>query len=160
LSFVTALLIVLIARTLIHSSIRRMPLVDRTNDAALAGAAGGSGLLLTGSDLHLIQLTTRRPVLLDGLATDGLVYVPEAAPETARIMRRVYGVDLDALERTGGGGFEPETGKTLWEARTQSDWQSIANEFGVSDVLTYPDWKLQLPRVAQSEQFALFEIPR
>jgi hypothetical protein len=115
---------------------------------------------LTGSDLHLIQLTTRRPVLLDGLATDGLVYVPEAAAATARIMRRVYGVDLEALERTGDGGFEPDTGKTLWEQRTRAEWQAIANEFGVTGVLTYPDWTLNLPRVAASEQFALFEIPR
>lgn len=160
LSLVSALLVAVIVRTVSQSTIRRLPLVDRTNDAALASAAAGSGLLLTGSDLHLIQLTTRRPVLLDGLATDGLVYVPEAAPETARIMRRVYGVDLEALERTGGGGFEPDTGKTLWQERTRLEWQAIAKEFGVTDVLTYPDWKLQLPLLAQSEQFALFEIPR
>jgi hypothetical protein len=117
-------------------------------------------LLSTGSDLHLIQLTTRRPVLLDDLATDGPVYVPEAAPETARIMRRVYGIDLEALERTGGGGFEPDTGQTLWRERTRSEWQAIAKEFDVTDMLTYPDWTLQLALVAKTQQFALFEIPR
>src|SRR5262245_19528230 len=142
------------------STITQARMRDRSNDAVLASAAGRSGLLLTGGDLHMIQLATRRPILLDGLGTDGLVYVPEATPETARIMRRVYGVDLAALKRTGAGGFDRETGRALWEARAPAEWKAIAQEFGVTDVLTYADWGLRLPVISRNDTFVLFELPR
>jgi len=58
------------------------------------------------------------------------------------------------------GGFEPDSGRASWKARTASEWKAIAEEFGVTDVLTYPDWELQLPVVARSGSFTLFEVPR
>src|SRR6202008_2916570 len=39
---------------------------DRTNDGLFATAARSGGMLLTGGSLHLAQLRTRRPVLIDG----------------------------------------------------------------------------------------------
>ena len=51
------------------------------------------------------------------------------------------------------GGFEPDSGRALWKARMASEWKAIAEEFGVTDVLTYPDWELRLPVVARSGSF-------
>ena len=53
------------------------PLLDRTNDPFWTEvAADDRGLLLTGGSFHLVQLYTRRPVLLDGGALDFLTYAP------------------------------------------------------------------------------------
>jgi hypothetical protein len=134
-------------------------LADRTSDDLYAAAAQRPGLLLTSSRLHLIQLVTRRPVLLDGGAIDALLYVPAAAGETDRILRRVYGIDLQRVRTMRRGFLADETGKTLWESRTADEWRAIAREFGVTDVLTYAEWRLQLPVVASNADLVLYAIP-
>jgi hypothetical protein len=60
--------------------------VDRTNDCTGTRGAG-HGLLLTAGDMHLVQLQTRRPVLLDGGGLDRLPYSIAAAPQMVAILR-------------------------------------------------------------------------
>ena len=40
----------------------------------------------------------------------------------------------------------------------RAQWQSIAREFNVTDVITSPDWSLRLPVVARDDDFALYAI--
>jgi hypothetical protein len=134
-------------------------LADRTSESLYTATARRPGLLLTASSLHMIQLVTRRPVLLDGGAIDALVYVPDAADETDRILRRVYGTSLADLQRTRRGYLDDDTGRALWESRPVDDWRAIAREFGVTDVLTYAGWRLQLPVVAANTDLTLYAIP-
>ncbi len=136
-------------------------LADRTTSEVFAAAAGRTGLLLTASNIHLAQLKTRRPVLVDGAAIDGLAYVPEAAPATERILREVYGIDLLAppfSPRSAVGSVPADTGKRLWEDRTAADWVTLGHRFGVTDVLTFADWRLHLPEVARADGFVLYAI--
>ena len=138
----------------------RTDLADRTSDPLFAAAAARPGLLLTAGSQHQIQLLTRRPVLLDGGALDALLYVPEAAPETDRILRSIYGTDLETIRRGKIGHLEDDTGMERWEARTLDEWQDIAVEFSVTDVLAGAGWALQLPLVASNADFSLYAIPR
>jgi len=134
--------------------------VERTNDTALQLAADGQGLLLTGGNLHLMQLRTRRPVLLDGGGLDGIAYSISAAPQMERILRDVYGVDYfhppEEARRTGmvPAGF----GQKVWEARTPDEWMTIAQRYGVTDIITPSEWSLTLPVAAQSRDFRLYRI--
>ena len=102
-------------------------LVDASNDAALAAAAHRTGLLLTGGQLRLIQLRTRRPVLLDAGYLDMLNYMPDLANETEQILRKVYGVDLlhapaEVWQRTHGELLE-SIGKAAWGGRSPDEWK-------------------------------------
>ena len=133
--------------------------LDRANSPLFATAAGRPGMLLTSSDVHLVQLRTRRPLLLDGGAIDALIYVPAAEPATDRILQRVYGTDLRTLKQEHQGSLDTDTARVLWQARTLAEWQDIAREFGVTDILTYAGWQLRLPVVATSADFTLYEIP-
>jgi hypothetical protein len=134
---------------------------DRTNDVFLAQVASGRGLLLTAGDLHLIQLRTRRPVLLDGGGLDGLLYSLEAGPEMERILREVYGVDLldPPEEARGSGRIPPIATQRVWESYSPEKWRDIARAFHVTQVLTYPDWTLNLPIAAHSRRLLLYDIP-
>jgi hypothetical protein len=134
---------------------------DRTNDVFLAQVAAGPGVLLTAGDLHLIQLRTRRPVLLDGGGLDGLLYSLEAGPEMERILREVYGVDLlnPPPEAQGSGRIPPMATQRVWENYSPEKWRDIARRFHVTQVLTYPDWTLNLPVVAHSRRLLLYDIP-
>lgn len=134
-------------------------LMDRTSDPLLATTAARPGLLLTASNLHMIQLFTRRPVLLDGGALDMLIHAPEAAPETDRILQRVYGTSLLSVQQSRIGWLPESTAKALWETRAPEEWQQMAREFGVTDVLTYGGWTLQLPVVASNTELTLYAIP-
>ena len=67
---------------------------DRTNDPFFAAvAAEREGFVLTAGSYQLVQLYTRRPVLLCG-ALDTLPYAPESGPAMENILRDVYGADL------------------------------------------------------------------
>jgi len=124
--------------------------------------ARGHGLLLTGGDLHLIQLRTRRPVLLDGGALDALPYALEAAPAMDRILRDVYGVDLfnPPAQALKVGMVPAAFNKVVWEQYPLERWQQIRTAYHVTQVLTPAEWQLKLPIVAQNMQFRLHEIPR
>jgi hypothetical protein len=47
----------------------------------------------------------------------------------------------------------------LWEARTVGDWQTVGRQFGVTDVLTFNGWTLNLPVVVRSPNYILYRIP-
>jgi hypothetical protein len=132
-------------------------------DPVFLAASRHEGLLLTGSNLGLVQLRTRRPVLLDGHGLDALPYALGTATEMERILREVYGVDLldppPEIKQQRPGALLPDTGKALWERRTPAEWHDIRRRFGVTQVMTYSDWQLQLSMVARSAEFALFDIP-
>jgi hypothetical protein len=134
---------------------------DHTNDALFAAAAAGSGLLLTGGDLHLVQLRTRRGVLVDGGGLDGLPYSLEAAPELQRILRDVYAIDLFSPpeEARGSGTIPNPVNKKTWESYSLVKWREIRDTYAVTRVLTYADWHIALPAIARDERLVLYEIP-
>ena len=59
-----------------------------------ADVAARPGVLLLAGDLHLIQLRTRRPVLLDTGALDTVMYSLETGAAMQRMLRDIYGLDL------------------------------------------------------------------
>jgi hypothetical protein len=135
--------------------------LDRTNDQLFRMVSERPGLLLTGGDLHLIQLRTRRPVLLDGGGLDALPYAIEAAPATERILRDVYAIDLlNPPEEARHLGALPQAFvKAAWEGYTPDRWRQIGEQYGVTDVLTSGDWTLQLPVVVRNRWFTVYDIP-
>jgi len=135
---------------------------DRTNEPVFERASRGSGVLVTGGDLHLIQLRTRRPVLLDGGGMDALPYVLAAAPATAAILRDVYGIDFfnPPREGRGQGRIPSEPNRLVWEGYSAARWSEIALTHGVTEVLSPAGWTLQLPVVATGHGVTLHAIPR
>lgn len=116
-------------------------------------------MLLTGTGLHLIQLYSRRPILLDTEALDMLPYAPEGGPEFERILREAYGVDFFTTA-PGSAKLDLEPTKTAWEARTPAEWGKIRSEFNVTRVLTLGNWALHLPeRLRTSSGYILYQIP-
>jgi hypothetical protein len=134
---------------------------DRTNDVFLQQVAAGRGVLLTAGDLHLVQLKTRRPVLLDGGGLDGVLYALDGGGEMRRILREVYGIDLvnPPADSRGEGRIPPAMNQRVWESYSIEDWRRIRRTFHVMQVLTYADWLLNLPVAAQSRRLLLYEIP-
>jgi hypothetical protein len=135
-------------------------MADRLDNELFRRLSQQSGLLLTGGDLHLIQLRSRRPVLLDGGGLDALPYATEAAPEMERILRRVYGIELlDPPEEARlRGTIPPEFTRKIWEAYSLEEWRRIAIEFGVRQVVTPHDWTLGLPREGHSTTLSVYDI--
>ena len=155
-----ALLVLAAVLTLGFSRPTSLIFRDRTNDVFFGQVAAGHGLLLTAGDLHLIQLRTRRPVLLDGGGLDGVLYSLEAGPEMERILREVYGIDLldPPEEARGAGRIPPMANKKTWESYSADKWREIGRTFHATQVLTYPDWTLNLPVAAQSRRLLLYDI--
>ena len=138
------------------------PLPEAVDPALRAAAGRAGGPILTAANLHHVQLHTRRPVVLDGGAIDAVTYTTGAAAETARILQRLYGVDLlspgPEVAAARPGALLEDTGKALWESRPPAAWRAIREEFGSFDVLTPESWTLQLPVVARGDDLVLYEI--
>ena len=140
---------------------RGFEMTDRTNEVLFRMLSEGRGLLLTGGDLHLVQLRSRRPVLLDGGGLDALPYAVESAPEMDRILREVYGVDLlnPPDEARFRGSIPPEFTRTVWQSYSREQWEALARRFGVRQVLTPGDWDLKLPVAVRNRTLTVYDIP-
>jgi hypothetical protein len=145
-----------------HWRTSRANIVDHREDAVLAAARRGRGLLATGAALSRVQLRTRRPVLIDGGGLDALSLFPDTGPGTNRILKAVYGVDLFAPppEALRTAVIPARVSRRTWEARSRDAWGEIGRRFAVTQVMTRADWKLDLPEVARNERLALYDIPR
>jgi hypothetical protein len=132
------------------------------NDPVIAAARRETGMLLVVPRLGLVQLHTRRPVLMNGEAMNQLTYVPASGPPMNEIVKRVYGDDLLAPRPAGWqnwGGLMPHSGYELWQRRSTADWQRLGREFGFTGILTGPEWDLALPVVDADETWLLYRVP-
>lgn len=139
------------------------PLADRTNDRLFAAIASEhNGLLLTAGSIQLVQLRTRRPVLLDGGALDMLAYSPSSGPAMEEILRVVYGIDFFTPPEAARGTaiVDDNFDKSVWEGYSRQRWEEIGRRFDVTDVLTERTWTIDLPIAAENSEFKLYRIPR
>jgi hypothetical protein len=140
----------------------RRAFLDRTNDPFFAAVASEDrGLLLTSGTYHLVQLYTRRPVLLDGGGLDSLPYAPESGPAMDRILRDVYQVDLfhPPPELRNAGAISHGYNRPVWEHFSREKWLSIRRSYDVTQVLTRSDYHLDLPVAMENSSFRLYRIP-
>ena len=144
-----------------HGELSGAHFQDRTNDLFFADVARGRGVLLVAGDLHLIQLRTRRPVLLDTGALDTVMYSLETGAPMQRMLRDIYGLDLlhPPPNAVGAGRIPALSHRDTWERYSPEHWREIRRDFGVTQVLAYSDWTLQLPVASQSRRLLLYDIP-
>ena len=137
------------------------PFLDRTNEPMFAAmAAETKGLLLTAGQFHLIQLRTRRPVLIDGGGLDGLPYAVEGAPQMERILGEAYNIDLfhPPPEAQHGGAIPYGICQVAWEGYSRLKWLEIGHDFDVTQVIAPAAWKIDLPIAAEDEGLKLYRI--
>jgi hypothetical protein len=159
-ALLVALPVTIVAATWQGSLAERGALAD-LNNAVLNRVAEGDGILLTGGTLDLVQLKTRRPVLLNGGGLDGLAYAPDSGPAIDRILREVYAIDFfDPPETARRRGAIPNAfNREAWEKFPGEKWQQIRQAYGVTEVLTPGDWQLPLAVVARDGSYALYRLP-
>jgi hypothetical protein len=135
---------------------------DRTNDPFYAEvAADRRGLTVAAGSFQLVQLYTRRPVLIDSGALDIMVYAPEGAPAAARIVTDVYGVDFfDPPREIRGSAMIPhDTNKYTWSRFSTQRWRELRRTYNVSQIVARADYELALPIVAEADGLRLYRIP-
>jgi hypothetical protein len=141
----------------VGSPARYLALARPAADDALSAMARGEGMVALGPDSFLIQLCTRRPVLLETGAMDFIPYVPEAGPEVVRILRVLYARDY--FHPSDRGLLDAEQISRVWSGRSVDQWRVVAHELGVRDVLVNTGWSLHLPVVARSDEYILYRVP-
>ena len=137
---------------------------DRTNDAFYRTvAADRRGLTLTAGSFQLVQLYTRRPVLIDSGALDTMVYAPEGGPATARIVSEVYGIDFfDPPREMRSSSLIPHDANRLTWSPSRFNaqrWREVRRTYNVSQIVTRSDYELDLPMVAEGDGLRLYRIP-
>ena len=131
---------------------------DRNNDPLLAKVAETKSPLLLGGRLSAIQLLTRRPIVLDVPAIDGMVYVPEAGPLIYPVMKEVYGIDL-LKENTGQMSLGEVLDPQPFQSRSVEEWMRLAEKYQFTEVLVRQGYDLRLPLLMQQDFYKLYRIP-
>jgi hypothetical protein len=100
-------------------------------------------------------------VLADSGALDTVMYSLETGAAMQHILSDVYGLDLfhPPADAIGAGRIPPLAHQQAWESYSPEKWRSIRQRFGVTQVIAYADWSLQLPVAAQSRRLLLYDIP-
>jgi hypothetical protein len=135
---------------------------DRTNDRFYQTvAADRRGLTVTAGSFQLVQLYTRRPVLIDSGALDTMVYARESGPAMERVLNDVYGIDFfNPPPGVRSSSMVPhEINKAVWAAYSEQRWRELRRTYNVSQVLTRSDYELNLPIAAETEGLRLYRIP-
>ena len=135
---------------------------DRTNDAFFREAAGDHrGLIVSAGTFQLIQLYTRRPVLIDSGALDTMVYAPQSGPAVVRVLRDVYGIDFfnPPPEVRSASAVPHQICKAHWAQMSREQWQEIRKTYNVTQILARTDYTLDLPIAAESGSLRLYRIP-
>jgi hypothetical protein len=146
-----------LASQALHSPARYLALATPSADGALVALARGEGMVALGPDSYLIQLCTRRPVLLETGALDFIPYVPEAGPEVVRILRVLYARDY--FRPSDHGLIDAESVARVWSGRSTGEWRAVARELGFREILVAAGWHLALPEVARSDGYVLYRVP-
>lgn len=131
---------------------------DWTNTTLYTRLSQQPGMTITGGALHLIQLRSRKPVLLHILNLNTLPYVLESGPDMQRTLRGVYHIDLFHPPGRRAGGLSRSDAKGLFEARDPIEWAKLGQEFGFGSVVTPRDWILKLPLLEQSDEMNLYAV--
>jgi hypothetical protein len=78
-----------------------------------------------------------------------------------RMLREIYGLDLfnPPPDAVGAGRIPALSHRDTWERYSTDRWRAIGRDFGVTQVLAYADWTLQLPVASQSRRLLLYDIP-
>jgi hypothetical protein len=139
-------------------------MTDRTNNRVYELASSTQGLLAIGTQCCVYsQLRTRRPLIVEPLALDQIMYAPESGPTMNEVLKAVYGVDLlhppEALRSAGFDEDLTPVTKPIWESRTPEEWKTLAGAFGFTAVLADSNWTLHLPEVARDSSQVLYSIP-
>jgi hypothetical protein len=135
---------------------------DRTNDPFFREVAGDHrGLIVTAGTFQLVQLYTRRPVLIDSGALDTMVYAPESGPALAKILGDVYGIDFfnPPPEVRSASAVPHSISRANWAHMSREQWQQIRKTYNVTQIVARRDYVLDLPIAAETEQLRLYRIP-
>jgi hypothetical protein len=137
---------------------------DRTNNPFYETvAADRRGLTVSSGSFQLVQLYTRRPVLIDSGALDTMVYAPEGGPATAQIVTDVYGIDFfDPPREMRSSSLIPhDANRFTWSPSRFSAqrWRELRRTYNVSQIVTRSDYELDLPMVAEGDGLRLYRIP-
>ena len=120
----------------------KLVLNDWSNNAGLNRLKTGKGLMLVSSDLELMQLRTRRPIVIE--PPDLTVpYSLDVVPLMDEILRNIYGFELLG-PRTEKKNDTP-TALDFWKRRSGREWEELAAKFGFTQVVTPVNSHLNLP---------------
>jgi hypothetical protein len=129
----------------------------------LQSAAESEGYLISPGGIELIQLITGRPVLLNTGGLDQITVAPGSAPEMARVLEGVYGIDFfdppDEIKERRPSALLENSGRDFWESRSPNDWAGISNDFNATQLLAPVEWKIQLTPSITDEDWALYDLP-
>lgn len=118
------------------------------------------GMLLTSHNIGTAQIKTRRPILMEAVAIDGMPYAPASAPFLNQILKDLYAGDLLKNPLGEEALILEDKMAELWQKMPPAQWRKFADQYSFTQVLAAADWKLLLPPAAQNKNYVLYDIPK
>jgi len=113
----------------------------------------GHGVILTTAPfwkLAPLQLRTNRELLADLSQSNGIYYVPHCISKAKETLQKIFHMDLCSSFN------DPEKITKVLESRSYEDWQIIAAQYKVTNILTPGSMRLNLPICFQNRSYRLY----
>jgi len=136
------------------------PLPRDRADPVILEAQLGSGSLINGPMMFLMQIRTRRPILMNiESSINQIVYVPESGPAINELLNDVYGTDMTVPpEDVDYDLLQLEHIRAVFENRTLDEWRSLGDRYSATQVIVRANWNLKLPLRSESDVYRLYDI--
>ena len=124
-------------------------------------------VLTLGEASRFVTLECKLPILLDTTQIDFAAYNPNSLFKLSEITSDLYGINfmnpVDAWTSSGkiirpSGSLDPQIVKSTWSFRNLNSWESLACEYGFSNIVTDSTLKLGIPLVYKDELFSIYSL--
>ena len=126
--------------------------IDRAVIERLSGPDTTNALIVAQPDEFLLQARTGHPVFVESATASLMSYIPALAPVIQQMYVDVYGIRFDTPPPP------PITWQHVWQIRSRTEWNMLAQKYGFRYVLAPHDITLDLTEVLSDTNWTLYEV--
>lgn len=123
--------------------------------AYLDSYAGPGAMIVTDNYSPFLQARLQRPVMAHWMTDSFAIYTPRFAPTIQKILGEIYGIDYGTAP-DGRVPRQPEVWRPVFEQRSASEWDNLAQRYDIQYVLVPADMTLSMPRAWEGESMVLY----
>ena len=99
-----------------------------------------------------------KPILLDTQSFDFLPYHPYLLKNTFKILKDIYGVEINNPPNKNDPRLPEEFIKKTFEEKQKSDWEYIQKKYNANYIVVPSSWKINLSLFKDNSFYSIYKI--
>ena len=117
------------------------------------------GYFITTSDtVNYFNQYSMKPILLDTQSFDFLPYHPYLLKNTFKILKDIYGVEINNPPNKNDPRLPEKFIKKTFEAKQKTDWEYIEKKYNANYIVVPSSWKINLSLFKNNNFYSIYKI--